>query len=407
MTSRSDDPDNKDNKIQPSLFEAPADCDAPEPSPAPRFPELDDAAAASIFVSLMALDSLKGVGSRTLRTLFDAGLLAGFFSMDASELTQRISATPGSGKSPLGVARAVVSDRQSLLEKGQKAVEELRRQQVSFVPIGHATYPKCYYRMPDPPRWVFVKGNLEVIQSPSVIAVVGTRKATPAGLKLAYGISVRLTERNVVVLSGLAKGIDERAHTGATDYFGQSIAVLGHGMHAPEATTNQPLWHSILEMDGAIISEYMPTDPPSSPSFLRRNELQVAMSRAVIPVECPSMESGTGATIRRALNLGTPVLGVSLGNGDEAELATTRANLAGLGIPVFRVSTESSVVFWSHLREIMPEHKWEPDPTPRQERLFRTVERLVLPAKKRMAIDDAVIDRLAEHLKRKLDQQAP
>jgi predicted Rossmann fold nucleotide-binding protein DprA/Smf involved in DNA uptake len=127
--------------------------------------------------------------------------------------------------------------------------------------------------------------------------------------------AAELVRRNVVVLSGLAKGIDENAHVGAIDYFGQSIAVLGQGIAHHESGGDTVLANRILDFDGAVISEYLPKDSSSRNSFLRRNELQVALSRVVIPIESPSLESGTGATIRRALSssaAGTIILVVSM-----------------------------------------------------------------------------------------------
>src|SRR5690606_24574961 len=155
------------------------------------------------------------------------------------------------------------------------------------------------------PRWLFAEGDLGALNSSPIIGVVGTRKASSEGLRLAYQLGKELVARNIVVLSGLAEGIDEQAHLGAVDSYGQSIAVLGQGINAKISLSNDALVRKIVRSDGLLISEYLPQEYPSRRKYLRRNELQAALSQLIIPVECPSLASGTGATIRRARTFGT------------------------------------------------------------------------------------------------------
>jgi len=386
---------------QLSFFEQPE-----QEAAAREFRDLDDTARDNVHLSLAALDMVKGIGFRTLRALFDSGFLLRFAAIGNGEISDQLSVLLGPGKHYAEVLNMVAAQKQPLMDKARNVIAELAKQDISFVPIGHSTYPASLHRLSDPPRWIFVRGNVQVLHSDSIVAVVGTRSATAQGLKLAYACGMHLAKRNIVVLSGLAKGIDESAQTGATDCYGQSVAVLGHGITATDMPANQPLWQQILETDGAIISEYLPHDPPSREAFLRRNELQVALARALIPVECPSLESGTGATIRRALNIGTPVVGVTWRKGEPDALLSTERNLRKLDIPVFVISTENSAQFWDHVRTILPAHDWSADPSPRQDRLFHAVEQLIVPAQKRLELDDRAIDRLAEVLKRSLRSTA-
>jgi len=338
--------------------------------------------------------------------MYDSGLLRRIWQLSPNEILKdsKFPSDPSSKQLRSELLKLVASEKGSLLEKGKRSAEELKRQHVVFVPRGHSRYPEMFNRLIDPPRWIFLKGSSKALQSSSIIAVVGTRTASSLGQKLANQCAAELAKRNIIVLSGLAKGIDESAHAGATDSFGQSIAVLGQGITSPEAADNLILWNKILDCDGAIVSEYLPLDPPSRQNFLRRNELQVALSQVVIPVECPSLESGTGATIRRALAIGTPIVGIFPAIEHEKTLELTRNTLTKLEIPVFTVRNGNSGEFWDYLKQKMPKHNWTLDPTISQDRLFAIIERLVLAASNKVDLDEPSIDRLAQRLKGKIKE---
>lgn len=361
---------------------------------------IDDSTRDKLLVSLLALDSVNGIGFRTLCAIFDSGFLKYFPSLDSNLIYHQLSLLPSKPRNDS--IHHVCDKKERLLENGYKTAEEFRKQGIYFVPLGHKDYPKSLHRIQTSPRWIFGKGNLEAIHSSSMVAVVGTRKPSGEGAKLAYQCANELAIRNLIVLSGLAEGIDEKAHKGAVDYYGQSIGVLGHGINADYASINQDLVLKILDNDGAIISEYLPSDPPSRENFLRRNELIAAIARVVIPIESPSLDSGTGATIRRAMNLKTPVVGIIPATGPGNSLLKTKSNLLELGYRVFTISNGNSKDFWDYLKTILPQHNWDEDSGMRQDRVFRAVERQLLEArtKKQVPFDNQVIDRLAEQLKR-------
>jgi len=353
-----------------------------------------------ILESLLALASVKGIGFKTLQTMFDSGFLWQVWDWSLSEIRQHWSQILGNYKPEL--ARAIHDDKCRLREIGHEELNALRREDVFFSPLGHDSYPPAFRRLPEPPRWIFGRGQLEVLHSTSVVGMVGTRNPSEQGKNLAYRCATELVRRNIVVLSGLARGIDQQAHLGAVHYYGQSIGILGHGIRSSYTKAQQAILSRLLENEGAVLSEYLPSERPSRGRFLRRNELLAAMSRTLIPVECPSLKSGTGATIRRAMKLNTPVVGILPAGATEQSLIASEANLSSLGHPVFTVMGDKSDRFWDHLRSIVQDHDWEPDPRPRQERLFRNIETQLLAASKRVELDPAAIDRLAERLKCKL-----
>ncbi len=385
---------NGEGPRQASLFDK--DMNTGDPGPLRL---VDDATRDKLLLTLMSLRSMKGIGFVTLCSMFDKGVVLSLFSLGAAELETQLSMIQP--KQRIELIKALSSGKDNLLENGRKAVQQMSSQDIRFVVKGHSDYPESLLRLQEPPRWLFVQGNVSILKSQSIIAVVGTRSATIDGQRLAYLCASQLAKKNVVVLSGLAKGIDEKAHLGSTDYFGQSIAILGFGLDSSSSWQTNQLWKKILDTDGAIISEYFPGESATKQSFLMRNRLQAALSKVVIPVECPTLESGTGATIRRAIAVGTPVIGVtSSGNGvNESQLASTKGNLLRLGCRVFSLQNGASIDFWNYLQGVMPEHKWLADPLARQERYFRTIVEQVAAMGKRVDLDEKAIDILTTKLK--------
>lgn len=353
-----------------------------------------------LLVTLLGLATVKGVGFRTLCHMFDTGLLHQIWDLELNEVVEKLAELPGKPSVP---GKLIYEEKQGLLEIGHSATDDLRNQNVTFVPLGHKDYPETLLSLAEPPRWIFVNGDLDVLRSGAIVAIIGTREASSEGQELAYRCARELVTFNIVVLSGLAKGIDEKAHEGAVDYYGQSIAVLGHGFNNSYAPLNRKLVNKILNTDGAIISEYLPSDPPSRVNYLRRNELQAALAKAVIPIECPRLESGTGATIRRAMRLNKPVVGFFPIGTNEPNLQATRENLHKLGHQVISVSENHSHEFLNYLRKIIPNHFWHATPQSRQDRFFHLIERQVLAAKKKVPIDNEAIDRFVSRLKEKLE----
>ena len=345
---------------------------------------VDDNAREHLLISLLALASVKGVGFRALCAMFDSGFLQYVWEWDLAEIRHHLSLL--SSKPRDDVSQSIYVKKEELWETGKKSSKNLSEQETTFIPLGHQSYPTALNRLDNPPRWIFVQGNLDVLHSMSITAVVGTRNPSPAGCKLAYRCAKELVTRNLIVLSGLAEGIDEQAHLGAVDYYGQSIAVLGHGLNIEQASRNRDLQSIILVTDGAIVSEYLPDAFPSRQNFLRRNELQAAFAKVVIPIECPTLQSGTGATIRRAMHLGTPIVGVVPANVDEQSLLETKMILSELGHPVFTVLNSNSQDFWNKLNEIFPVHDWEPNLRARQDRFFRIIERPIIEAMKKSSV---------------------
>ena len=160
-------------------------------------------------------------------------------------------------------------------------------------------------QIPDAPSKIFVSGNLFFNDEPAV-AIVGTRKATAQSLRTAREIAVELAQQGIIIVSGLAMGIDTAAHEGTLSVGGKTVAVLGNGLDKIYPAQNQNLAKEILSKGGAIVSEYEAGVPSFKQNFIQRNRIISGLSLAVIVVEAPE-RSGALATAGFAARQGREV----------------------------------------------------------------------------------------------------
>lgn len=160
-------------------------------------------------------------------------------------------------------------------------------------------FPEPLRHIPWPPHAIYVRGKLPHNWE-RVVAMVGTRKATPVGIRFAHDLGKALATHNIVVVSGLALGIDAASHEGVVASKGVAVAVLASGLDAITPRTNHALAQSILDHGGCLISEY-PIGTESLPHlFLERNRIVSGLAKAILVIEAPS-RSGTLATARFAV----------------------------------------------------------------------------------------------------------
>jgi len=152
---------------------------------------------------------------------------------------------------------------------------------------------------------LFVRGP-ELPSPEESVAIIGARRCTETGRAVARMLAVGLAEAGVVVVSGLALGIDAAAHEGAIDAGGRTLAVLASPVDRPTPAANARLGEEIVDSGGWLVSERPPGAVVRASEFPRRNRLVVAMSAAVVVVEA-GLPSGTLGTVARALDAGREV----------------------------------------------------------------------------------------------------
>ncbi|MEK7629775.1 MAG: DNA-processing protein DprA [Patescibacteria group bacterium] len=166
-------------------------------------------------------------------------------------------------------------------------------------------FPALLKEIPGAPRMLYFLGVLPKKEE-KLVAIVGTRKATAEGKLLAKNIGKELAAEGVVIVSGLALGIDAAAHEGALVAGGKTIAVLANGLDKIYPATNENLGKRIIESDGVIFSEYSAGTPALPHQFLERNRIVSGLSIATIVIEAP-IHSGALVTAKNAIDQGREV----------------------------------------------------------------------------------------------------
>lgn len=168
-------------------------------------------------------------------------------------------------------------------------------------------FPQALREIRYPPPLLFYRGNLRSLEGLS-IAIVGSRKATPYGKMVARKLGRELAQAGIVVVSGMARGIDAEAHWGCIEGGGMTIGILGNGIDVIYPRENAMLYNNVANK-GLLLSEYPPGTKPEPGSFPIRNRLISGLSRGVVVVEARE-KSGAMITVGYALEQGKDVFAV-------------------------------------------------------------------------------------------------
>jgi DNA processing protein len=171
-----------------------------------------------------------------------------------------------------------------------------------------AAYPERLLEIYDPPAVLWIRGDADLLARPG-IAVVGTRQPSPYGAGMAELLSRDLANRRLVILSGMARGVDTAAHKGAIAAGGKTVAVWGTGIDVIYPKENKKLAEDIIATGGAIVSEYPMGTFPAPQNFPIRNRILSGMSVGVLVIEAAEY-SGTRITARCAMEQNRDVYAV-------------------------------------------------------------------------------------------------
>ncbi|PIT88429.1 MAG: DNA-protecting protein DprA [Candidatus Magasanikbacteria bacterium CG10_big_fil_rev_8_21_14_0_10_36_32] len=189
-------------------------------------------------------------------------------------------------------------------------LDVLEKENITTVSLPDANYPKILKEITDPPHTLFIRGCLPN-QSLPALAVVGTRKSTPYGKQICEDIVEPLAKQGMVIVSGMALGIDGIAHLTTIKAGGLTVAVLGSGVDRQSIypATHRQLSEKIISSGGAVISEYPPGFTPTQYSFPERNRIIAGLSLGTLVIEAP-IESGSLITAKCALDYNRDVLAI-------------------------------------------------------------------------------------------------
>jgi DNA processing protein len=192
------------------------------------------------------------------------------------------------------------------LERAEKDIEKLHRKKYTILTFEDRDYPAFLRETFDPPCVLYCAGKIETLGVPSV-SIVGARRPTPYGRAVAEKLAFDLASRGMVIVSGLARGIDSIAHWGALRG-GKTVAVLGSGLDVIYPKENRKLFEKIMET-GAVTTEFPLESSPLGYHFPMRNRIISGLSLAVVVVEA-TKHSGSLITARLALEQNREVMAV-------------------------------------------------------------------------------------------------
>lgn len=213
-------------------------------------------------------------------------------------------------------------------------------------------YPSRLREVPGAPAVLCVEGDVGVLEA-SAVAVVGTRRCTPYGTAVAHHLSQALSRRGVVVVSGMARGIDTHAHRAALRD-GRTVAVFGHGLAHTAPRSNQRLRDEIVDGGGAVVTAFPDDLEPARWTFPVRNTWIAALSDHTVVVEAP-LRSGALITATEAAGMGREVWAVpgALGCATSAGCLSLIARGAGIIDDVEGWADRFGVVVGSELEPLL------------------------------------------------------
>lgn len=173
--------------------------------------------------------------------------------------------------------------------------------------LADAGYPPALLETADPPLLLYAQGRIEALQAPA-LAIVGSRNPTPQGLENARAFSEHLARSGLVIVSGLALGIDGAAHEGALAGGGLTVGVMGTGPDRVYPARHRDLAHRVVE-NGVLLTEFELGAPPLAPHFPQRNRLIAGLARGTLVVEA-ALASGSLSTARAATDAGREVFAI-------------------------------------------------------------------------------------------------
>jgi DNA processing protein len=187
----------------------------------------------------------------------------------------------------------------------EKEYQKLKDLNGEIILRNEKDFPQKLKKIKEPVLGIFILGKID-ISLPLTIAIVGTRKASNISRKIAFDFAKNLSELGVLIISGLAYGIDLNAHQGAISSKKPNIAVIGCGIDLMLKDPRKKILDQILDVGGSIISEYPLESPPLKSHFPLRNRIIAGLSDGILIIEAP-IDSGSLITARYGLEYGKEI----------------------------------------------------------------------------------------------------
>lgn len=252
-------------------------------------------------LSYIVLNMISGVGPARCDQLIERfGSATAALTASSAE----VSRVPGIGKS---VAEKIANWRDTCELDAELAMAE--RSGVKIITRCDPDYPDALHNIPNGPLCIYVRGTLPTALDERGLAVIGTRRMSRYGRDMTKHLSEAAIIANLVIVSGLALGVDTVAHEAAVTLNGCTVGVMGCGLGRIYPQENTALARQIVETGGAVISEFPMMMPPNSRTFPMRNRVVAALCRGILVVEA-GIGSGALITVHHGLEYGKTIFAV-------------------------------------------------------------------------------------------------
>jgi len=240
-------------------------------------------------------------------------MVPGIGSARLQSLLEACETPLGAISAPVALLRAIPGITQAAasaiaaarVEDGAQILEQTERLGGRVLLPDDAEFPESLREVSEPPPVLFALGNLGLLQSPAV-AIVGSRDHSGYGAEVARQFGWEASAAGIVVVSGMARGLDAVAHTAALDAGGGTIGVLGNGLGVTYPAANRALYLRVAQQ-GLLLTEFPPGERPTAGSFPRRNRVISGLARVTVVIEAAE-GSGALITAGTALDQGKDVM---------------------------------------------------------------------------------------------------
>lgn len=291
-----------------------------------------------VHTALLALGLIEGVGHKSIQNLFHElnGDLGEVFRVSLEPLLELLYRCKI--RNPDRVWQKIGQEKENLLNLSENQWVSLSRKGVKL--LTGPGIPGRLRNIENPPKWLFVQGNSNLLDQYPAVAVVGTRQPTSGGIRATRFVAGALAPYPIVMVSGLAEGIDEEAHRTSLQEGVPNVAFLGHGLNIYFPSKTTELRKTIIEKKGAIATEYLPDETYQKHFFVERNRLQAGLADLVIPVEA-NIKSGTAHTVQFARKFNRKIVGIKWDDRDGTDTTSLAFELRRERHPIIDIRNES------------------------------------------------------------------
>ncbi len=248
---------------------------------------------------LLTLLNIKGIGNSSIRKMIDS---ESFHNMCLDMLFEILENNNTNKKNDINY--------QEIMKANDKAKDDLEialNSNIKIINIFDKEFPIMLNNSTNPPVILFYKGDISYINDIPGVAIIGTRNPSITGEKISSRYAEYLTEKEFMIISGLAKGIDAEAHRACLESNGKTVAFIAHGLNKPiYPKENTALANEILKSGGAIISEFLPNEEAKNINFVKRDRLQSGLAKGVIVIETKK-DGGSMHAAKDCLKLNKPL----------------------------------------------------------------------------------------------------